>query len=65
MVKVNPTQAAASAGDFVTVMESAALLKLSEITVRRMLTLNKLKRYKAGSRTLLRRSEVLSLIREA
>lgn len=55
----------ASPGDFVTVREVTGLLKLSEITVRRMLTQKKLKRYKVGARTLIRKSEALALIRVA
>jgi excisionase family DNA binding protein len=50
---------------FITCKEAAAILKLSEISIRRFLTQKKLKRYKAGSRTLIRRSEVLAMIHEA
>jgi excisionase family DNA binding protein len=51
--------------DFVTVMEAAKLLGLKDVSIRRYLTQKKLRRFKAGgARTLLLRSEVLSLIRE-
>jgi len=52
--------------DFVTVREASALIKLSEISVRRFLTQKKLTRFKVGcGRTLLKRSEVLALVRQA
>lgn len=54
-----------SDGDFVTCKQGADLLKLSEISIRRMLTKKLLKRYKVGARTLIRRSELLGLVREA
>ena len=53
-----------SAGDFITCKEAASLLKLSEISIRRLLTQKKLKRYKVGARTLIRTSEALALIHE-
>jgi excisionase family DNA binding protein len=52
-------------GDFLTCREVSALLKLSEISIRRLLTEKKLKRYKVGARTLILKSEALSLIRAA
>jgi Helix-turn-helix domain len=56
--------------DFVTVAEAAEILRLSQVSVRRFLTQKRLTRYKVDrskktSRTLLKRSEVLSLVREA
>jgi len=51
-------------GEFLTTREAAAILKLSEISIRRFLTLRKLKRYKVGSRTLLNAVEVRALVRE-
>ena len=50
---------------YLSVREAAQTLHLSEISIRRFLTKKKLKRFKAGARTLLLRSEVLGLIREA
>jgi hypothetical protein len=54
---------------FVDIPGAAALLCVSEATIRRYLTRKTLKRYKVGkgpnTRTLLNRDEVLSLIREA
>jgi excisionase family DNA binding protein len=51
-------------GDFLTCKETGELLKVHEISVRRLLTQKKLKRYKFGARTLIRKSEVLALVRE-
>lgn len=64
MSKAQAVKQAATAGEFITVREAAALLKLSEISIRRFLTVKKLRRYKVGSRTLLHASEVRSLIHE-
>jgi len=55
----------ASRPEFVTCKEAASMVKLSEVSIRRFLTKGKLRRYKVGSRTLIRLSEVLGLIREA
>jgi excisionase family DNA binding protein len=52
-------------GEFITCKQAANLLKLSEISVRRLLTKKKLRRYKVGARTLIRASEVAGLVREA
>lgn len=61
----NPRVDAAPFGqEFLTVREGAALLRLSEVSIRRYLTLKKLRRFKVGSRTLLMRSDVLGLVRE-
>jgi hypothetical protein len=49
---------------FVTCKQASEILKISEISVRRFLTQKKLKRFKCGSRTLVRLSEVLGLIHE-
>ncbi|MGH9727512.1 MAG: helix-turn-helix domain-containing protein [Candidatus Acidiferrales bacterium] len=57
--------AAVSDGEFLTCKEVAALLRMSEISIRRFLTRGTLKRYKCGARTLIRRSEAMGLIREA
>jgi len=56
--------AAATAEEFLTVRESAALLKLSEASIRRYLTIKRLRRFKVGSRTLLKRGDVLGLVHE-
>lgn len=48
---------------YVTVSESAEILRLSEISIRRYLTKKILARYKVGGRTLLRRDEVLALVK--
>ena len=65
MAKEKHMTPATQQSDFITVKEAAGILKLSEISIRRFLTKRKLKRFKAGARTLVRRSDVLSLIREA
>jgi excisionase family DNA binding protein len=57
------TPSSTSAGEFITCKETASLLKLSEISIRRLLTKKKLKRYKVGARTLILKSEALGLIR--
>jgi excisionase family DNA binding protein len=49
---------------YITCKQAAELLKISEISVRRFLTQKKLRRFKCGSRTLVRLSEVLGLIHE-
>ncbi len=51
-----------AAPDFVTCREAGTIVKLSEISIRRMLTQKKIKRYKCGARTLISRSELLGLI---
>lgn len=50
---------------YLTVRETAAFVKLSEISIRRLLTQKKLKRFKCGGRTLIRQSEAEALIKEA
>jgi excisionase family DNA binding protein len=50
---------------YITCKTASEILKLSEISVRRMLTQQKLRRYKVGGRTLVLLSEVLGLIHEA
>jgi excisionase family DNA binding protein len=54
-----------AAGPYIAVREAAHLLRLSEVSVRRFLTEKRLKRYKAAGRTLLRRDEVLALVKPA
>ncbi len=53
-----------AADRFIDVKQAAALLHVTDFTIRRYLTLKKLKRYKVGkgfaARTLLDRQEVLS-----
>ena len=50
---------------YINVPEAAELTRLSEISIRRYLTKKLLTRYKVFGRTLLRRDEVLALIRKA
>jgi len=64
--KARDTNSASTNSDdgFVSVREGAEMIKLSEISIRRYLTKKKLTRFKVGSRTLLKRSEVLGLVRQ-
>ena len=48
---------------YITVAEAAEILRLSQISIRRYLTKKILARYKAGGRTLLRRDDVVALIK--
>lgn len=50
------------ANDFLTVDEAAQLVGLSHWTIRRWLELGKLNRYKAASRTMVNRTELLALL---
>jgi len=51
---------------FISVRECAALLRVSEVTVRRYLWQKRLKRYKVcAGRTLVKVGDALALIREA
>ncbi len=65
-VRTDNSQAgvATFAEEFLTVREGAALLRLSEVSIRRYLTLKKLRPFKVGSRPLLKRGDVLGLVRE-
>jgi hypothetical protein len=58
-------RASDATAEYINVAEAADLLRLSEISIRRYLTKKVLVRYKAGARTLLRRSEVVGLIKQA
>jgi excisionase family DNA binding protein len=51
-----------SNSDFLTVDEAANLVGLSHWTIRRWLEIGKLTRYKALSRTVVSRSELLALL---
>jgi len=55
-------QVSRTASDFVNVKEAAIFTTLSEVSIRRFLTQKRLTRYKIGGRTLIRRSQLLSLI---
>jgi excisionase family DNA binding protein len=50
---------------FVGVSAAAQLLQVSEATIRRFLTQRKLRRYKCGARTLVKREDLLGLVKEA
>ena len=49
---------------FLTVKGSAAFIKVSDVTIRRMLTEKKLRRFKAGGRTLIKQSDLMQLVKE-
>ncbi len=62
MVKV---QSVDGSSPFVGVQEAAALVRISPVTLRRLLTQKRLTRHKLGSRTLLLRAEVMALVTKA
>jgi hypothetical protein len=67
-LKTEPRMATApqdAAWDFVDIPGAAALAFVSAATIRRMLTLGKLTRYKFFSRTLLSKTELLAKIQKA
>jgi hypothetical protein len=51
--------------DLIDIEGGAALIFVKPKTICNWLSLGRLKRYKAGRRTLVRKSEVLALVREA
>jgi excisionase family DNA binding protein len=59
------TPLVSDAGDLIDVPGAAEMLFVKRPTIRNWITRGKLKRYKVGGRTLLRRSELLALVREA
>jgi excisionase family DNA binding protein len=59
------TKTRAVAADFLSIQEAAELLRVSPVTIKRYLWLKKLTRYKVGTRTLLDRQNVLSIVRQA
>jgi hypothetical protein len=52
-------------GDLIDVEGGARLIFVKRKTIDNWLSLGRLKRYKAGRRTLVRKSEILALVREA
>ncbi len=50
---------------YLSVAEAADLLRISKVSIRRYLGMGKLKKFKVGARTLIRREDVLALVREA
>ena len=63
-MKIPQTQKSITEGPFLSVSQAAELLTVSKVSIRRYLSLGKLKRFKFGSRTLIRRDDLLSLVRE-
>lgn len=50
---------------FVTIREASEILRISQVTVGRLLRDGKLKKLKVGRRTLIRKSDVEDLVQEA
>lgn len=59
------TPPVSDAGDFIDVSGAAEMVFVKRPTIRNWLTRGKLTRYKIGGRTLVRRSELLALVKEA
>lgn len=58
------TQKPVPQGPFLSVREAAELLRIGKQSIHRYLRLGKIKRFKVGSRTIIRREDVLALVRE-
>jgi excisionase family DNA binding protein len=54
-----------AANPFLSVVDSAKTISVSEATIRRLLWQRKLKRYKVGNRTLIKFSDLMGLVKEA
>jgi excisionase family DNA binding protein len=61
---VRPLQIALTDPEYISVKGAAGLLTVSQVSIRRWLREGRLKKFKAGSRTLVRRQDVLGLVRE-
>ncbi len=59
------TPVVSDAADLIDIGGAAEMLFVKRPTIRNWITRGKLKRYKVGGRTLVRRSELLALVREA
>ena len=64
MTKKIPQTQKSIEGPFVSVAEAADLLRMGKSSIRRFLGMGKIKKYKVGARTLIRRDDVLALVRE-
>jgi excisionase family DNA binding protein len=63
--RIPQTQKSITEGPFLSVSQAAELLTVSKVSIRRYLGMGKLKKFKVGARTLIRRDDVLALVREA
>ena len=63
MVKSKKVFDVSQLSEFITCREAAELGHMHEVTIRRYLAERKLQRYKLGRRTLIRRQDVMDLIR--
>ena len=63
-IKTEPTISLHEGAAFISVKAAAELLSVSQVSIRRYLGQGQLKRFKFGSRTLLRRDDVMGLVRE-
>jgi excisionase family DNA binding protein len=62
--KIPQTQKSIPEGPFLSVREAADLLRIGKQSIHRYLRLGKLKKFKVGSRTLIRHDDLLALVRE-
>jgi excisionase family DNA binding protein len=63
-IKTEPTISLHEGAAFISVKAAAELLSVSQVSIRRYLGQGQLKRFKFGSRTLVRRDDVMGLVRE-
>jgi excisionase family DNA binding protein len=63
-IKAQPTIQIAAGAAFISVKAAAEMLSVSQVSIRRYLGQGRLKRFKFGSRTLLRSQDVMNLVRE-
>jgi excisionase family DNA binding protein len=63
-IKAQPTIPVTAGAAFISVKAAAELLSVSQVSIRRYLGQGRLKRFKFGSRTLLRHDDVMNLVRE-
>jgi excisionase family DNA binding protein len=62
--KIPQTQKSIPEGPFLSVAQSAGFLTMGKSSIRRLIAMGKLKKYKVGARTLIRRDDLLALVRE-
>jgi excisionase family DNA binding protein len=62
--RIPQTQKPIPQGPFLSVREAGDLLRIAKQSIHRYIRLGKLKKFKVGSRTLIRRDDVLALVRE-
>lgn len=53
----------AKVSDFLTCREASRIVRLSEVSIRRLLTKGRLRKFKIGGRTLVSRAELLGLVK--